>query len=92
MIRSFVDREAASIFAGTHSRKFGDLERVIRRKLLALHAARLLEDLTVPPGNTLEALRGDRRGQHRIRIEDQYRICFRWGVSDAYEVEIVDDH
>jgi proteic killer suppression protein len=92
MIRSFIDREAASIFIGARSRRFGGLERVIGRKLLALHAARMLDDLTVPPGNKLEALRGDRKGQHSIRINDQYRICFQWREGDAYQVEIVDYH
>jgi proteic killer suppression protein len=92
MIRSFIDREAASIFIGGRSRKFGGLERVIGRKLLALHVARLLEDLTVPPGNKLEVLKGDRKGQHSIRINSQYRICFQWRDGDAYEVEIVDSH
>lgn len=92
MITSFADREARIIFAGGHSRRYSGLERVIRRKLLALQAARLLEDLAVPPGNRLEALSGDRRGYHSIRINDQYRICFRWGDPDAHEVEIVDYH
>jgi proteic killer suppression protein len=92
MIRSFADREARRIFEGGRSRRYAGLERVIGRKLLALQAARLLEDLTIPPGNRLEALRGDRRGQHSIRVNDQYRICFRWEEPDAHEVQIVDYH
>jgi proteic killer suppression protein len=65
---------------------------VARRKLLYLHRARKLDDLRVPPGNRLEALRGDRRGQHSIRINDRWRICFRWHDGDAHGVEIVDYH
>ena len=90
MIRSFADREARLIFEG--GRSYAGLERVIGRKLLALHAARLLSDLTIPPGNRLEALKGDRRGQHSIRVNDQYRICFRWEEPDAHGVQIVDYH
>ena len=92
MNKSFADREAKMIFEGGRSRQYAGLERVIGRKLIALNAARLLEDLTVPPGNHLEALKGDRRGQHSIRANNQYRICFRWGNPDAHEVEIVDYH
>ena len=92
MIHGFADREARLIFEGGRSRRYAGLERVIARKLLALHAARLLNDLTVPPGNRLEALRGDRSGQHSIRVNDQYRVCFRWEEPYAYEVQIVDYH
>ena len=92
MNRGFADREARLIFEGGRSRRYAGLERVIARKLLALHAARLLNDLTVPPGNRLEALRGDRSGQHSIRVNDQYRVCFRWEEPYAYEVQIVDYH
>jgi proteic killer suppression protein len=92
MIRSFADREARLIFEGGRSRRYAGLERVIGRKLLALHAARSLNDLTIPPGNRLEALKGDRRGQHSIRVNDQYRICFRWEEPYAHEVQIVDYH
>ena len=73
-------------------RRFRAIERAARRRLLYLHAAKKLEDLRVPPGNRLEALKGDRSGQHSIRINDQYRICFIWRDSEAYEVEIVDYH
>ena len=92
MIRGFADREARLIFEGGRSHRYAGLERVIGRKLLALHAARLLNDLTIPPGNRLEALKGDRRGQHSIRVNDQYRICFRWEEPYAREVQIVDYH
>ena len=92
MILTFADREAERIFAGGRSRRYAGLENVIGRKLLAVNAARLLMDLSIPPGNRLESLRGDRRGQFSIRINDQYRICFRWKEPHAYEVEIVDYH
>ena len=69
-----------------------DVQRVARRKLRMLNNAQSLSDLRVPPGNRLEALRGDRAGQHSIRINDQWRICFEWRGTDAYEVEIVDYH
>ena len=69
-----------------------DLQRVALRKLRQLDAAVRLEDLRVPPGNQLEKLRGDRAGQHSIRINEQWRICFRWFGSDAHDVEIVDYH
>lgn len=62
------------------------------RKLVQLDAAERLEDLRIPPGNRLEALKGDRKGQHSIRVNDQWRVCFRWDDGDAYEVEIVDYH
>ncbi len=92
MIRSFADREAQKIFAGGRSRRYAGLERVIGRKLLALQAARLLDDLMIPPANHLEALKGDRVGQHSIRINRQLRICFRWKENSVYDVEIVDYH
>jgi proteic killer suppression protein len=72
--------------------QFRSFERAARRKLLYLHRARKLADLRVPPGNRLEALRGDRKGQHSVRINDRWRICFRWSNGDAYDVEIVDYH
>ena len=70
----------------------GIIERPARRRLLYLHRARRLDDLRVPPGNRLELLRGKRKGQHSIRINDQWRICFRWRNGDAHNVEIVDYH
>ena len=92
MIRSFRDSEAERIFKRQRSRRFGSLDRSIFRKLRALQAALKLNDLLVPPGNRLEALRGNRRGQHSIRVNDQWRICFRWEEPYADEVEIVDYH
>ena len=92
MIGSFADREAARIFDGLRSRRYAGLESVIERKLLALQAAAMLRDLTAPPGNRLEALKGDRQGQHSIRVNSQFRICFRWEGHRAYEIEIVDYH
>ncbi len=77
---------------GTSRRLPANLRRTAVRKLHWLHGARDLEDLRVPPGNRLEALAGDRKGQHSIRINDQYRICFVWREGNAYEVEIVDYH
>jgi proteic killer suppression protein len=95
MIRSFADREAELIWAGRRSRRLpGDIQSVALRKLRLLNQARVLADLRVPPGNRLEALRGDRAGQHSIRINDQWRICFEWpGKSPGpLNVEIVDYH
>ena len=93
MIRSFGCRETARLFEDESSRRFPPaLQRVARRKLLMLNQARRLDDLRVPPGNRLEALKGDRSGQHSIRINDQWRICFEWQGTDAHNVEIVDYH
>ena len=92
MIRSFRDTEAEALFSGRFSRRLQHVARVAQRKLQQLHAASALRDLTVFPGNRLEALAGDRRGQHSIRINDQYRICFVWHDGDADDVEIVDYH
>ena len=72
--------------------RFKNVERVARRKLLQLHAASELATLRIPPGNQLELLRGDRRGQHSIRINAQWRLCFVWREDGAYQVEIVDYH
>ncbi len=72
--------------------RFRATERAARRKLLQLHAAARLEDLAVPPGNRLEALRGERAGQHSIRINDRWRVCFEWREGHAFNVEIVDYH
>jgi proteic killer suppression protein len=91
MIRSFADRETARIWSGERSRKLpGDMQGVALRKLRLLNQARVLSDLRVPPGNRLEALQGDRRGQHSIRINDQWRICFVWDAGGAENVAIVD--
>lgn len=91
MIRSFRDEETRAIFNGEPVRKFQNVARVARRKLRSIHQARTLRDLSLP-GNRLEALKGDRFGQHSIRINDQYRVCFVWRQGDARDVEIVDYH
>ena len=92
MIRSFRDAKTETLFNDQDVPRFRSIERVARRKLLYLNRARHLEDLRVPPGNRLEALKGDRKGQYSIRINDQWRICFRWKDGDAYDVEIADYH
>jgi toxin HigB-1 len=93
MIRSFACRETQRLFDDETSRRFPPaIQRVARRKLLMLNQARQLGDLRSPPGNRLEALKGGREGQNSIRINDQWRICFQWQGTDAYEVEIVDYH
>ena len=92
MIRSFKGRDVEDLFRDKLVRQFRAIERPARRKLLYLHRARVLEDLKAPPGNQLEALRGDRKGQHSIRINDQWRVCFTWKGGDAHDVEIVDYH
>jgi toxin HigB-1 len=92
VIRSFKDSEAEALLAGRFSRRPRQVARVAQRKLQQLHAAREFRDLAVFPGNRLEALAGDRRGQHSIRVNDQYRICFVWRDGDADDVEIVDYH
>ena len=92
MIGGFADDEAERIFNRQPSRRYGLLQKIILRKLLMLHAAQVLSDLTNPPGNRLEALRGDREGQHSVRINKQYRICFVWREPYAYEIEITDYH
>ena len=93
MIKSFRDRETERLFARHPTRRFGvDVQRVALRKLRMLDAADSLDDLRVPPGNRLERLRGDRQGQHSIRINQQWRICFRWDVDGPSDVEIVDYH
>lgn len=92
MIRSFADRDTAKLARRERVRKFQAIERVALRKLAMVEAAAELDDLRVPPGNRLEALRGDRAGQFSIRINDQYRICFRWDDGDAHDVEICDYH
>ena len=93
MIRSFACPETERLFNDETSRRLPvQIWRAARRKLLLLHQARSLNDLRVPYGNRLEALKGDRQGQHSIRINDQWRICFRWRGQDAFDVEIVDYH
>lgn len=93
MIRSFSCKETKKVFEGQVSRKLpGNLLGVMSRKLTMLHIAARLEDLRVPPGNQLEALKGARRGQHSIRINQQWRICFHWTGDGPAGVEIVDYH
>jgi proteic killer suppression protein len=93
MIASFRDKETATIWGGRRSRHLpGDIQAVALRKLRLLNAAQRLADLRVPPANRLEALKGDRSGQHSIRINDQWRICFIWRDGHAHQVEIVDYH
>jgi toxin HigB-1 len=93
MIRSFKSKETERIWHGQSSRKFsGDIQHRALRKLRQLDAAQTIEDLRKPPGNRLEALKGDRAGQMSIRINDQWRICFRWSKGDAEDVEITDYH
>jgi proteic killer suppression protein len=93
MIRSFRNKDTERIFLRERTRKFDSkLQRLAQRKLVILDAAESLADLRVPPGNRLEKLSGDRKGLHSIRINDQWRICFRWRDGDAHEVEIADYH
>lgn len=93
MIRSFRDAETELIWQGVRSRRLPpDIQPVALRKLMMLHRARTLVDLRVPPANRLEQLRGGRAGQWSIRINRQWRICFRWQNGDASDVEIVDYH
>jgi proteic killer suppression protein len=92
MIKNFKSKETEMLFSDRAVSRFTSFERPARRKLLYLNRAKTLQDLKVPPGNQLEALRKDRIGQHSIRINDQWRICFRWLEGDAYDVEIVDYH
>ena len=97
MIVSFADVETEDLFSGKDSKKArrrlpGELHAKARRKLDVLNAAHDLNDLRAPPGNALEALRGDRAGQHSVRINDQYRICFTWTLTGPATVEVVDYH
>jgi proteic killer suppression protein len=93
MIESFVSDDTEKIFRGQVSKKFPkDIQRTARRKLIYLDDAEDLQDLLAPPGNWLEKLKGDRTGQHSIRVNDQWRICFKWSGNKAQDVEIVDYH
>lgn len=93
MIGSFADRGTARLWAREPVWHYpADLRRVMLRKLVQLDAVVRIDELRVPPGNRLEKLHGDRAGQHSIRINDQWRVCFRWADGDAYDVEIVDYH
>ena len=93
MIDDFLDAETERIWRGERSRKLpSDIQRTARRKLRMLNNAATLMDLRLPPSNRLEALKGDRRGQHSIRVNDRWRICFIWSAGHASRVEIVDYH
>lgn len=93
MIRTFADKRTAAVFAGYAVKGLPDqIQGRARAKLQAIDAAAALNDLRVPPGNRLERLSADRAGQHSIRINDQWRICFAWREGEAWDVEIVDYH
>ena len=93
MIRSFRDSETEKVFQRERSPRLPpDVQRRAHRKLLLLDAAEALKELRIPPGNRLERLSGDRVGQHSIRVNDQWRVCFRWDRGDAYDVESTDYH
>jgi proteic killer suppression protein len=92
MIRTFADKDTEALFHGNRVRRFVNMEAAARRKLVQINAAATLDFLRVPPGNRLEALKGDRAGQYSIRVNDQFRVCFRWRDGDALDVGIVDYH
>lgn len=92
MIRTFHCKDTEALFQDIDVPRFRNIERVARRKLLYLHHARNLNDLRSPPGNRLEILKGKRKGQYSIRINDQWRLCFHWIDNDALDVEIIDYH
>lgn len=92
MIKTFCSADTRELFDGKRVRRWINIETVAMRKLAMLNRAALLDDLRIPPANRPEALKGDRAGQHSIRINDQFRLCFRWRDGDAYDVEIVDYH
>ena len=92
MIHSFACAQTEALFHSRPVRRFRNFERVARRNLLQIHAATVLKSLRIPPGNHLEALKDDRMGQHSIRINEQWRVCFVWKSDGAHQVEIVDDH
>jgi proteic killer suppression protein len=93
MIKSFKCKETEKIFAREFSKKLPrDIQRTALRKLSYIHAAANMNDLRIPPSNCMEKLKGDREGQHSLRINDQWRICFKWIDNDAYDVEITDYH
>ncbi len=93
MIKTFVDKQTEKVWNREFSKKLPtDIQKAARRKLIMVNAASVLSDLKIPPNNQLEKLSKDRKGQHSIRINDQWRVCFRFDKGDAYEVEIVDYH
>lgn len=91
-IQSFRCKDTQALYEREKTKRFANIESVARRKLEQLGMAGSLDDLRIPPGNRLEALKGDRKGQYSIRINDQFRVCFRWIDGDAIDVEIVDYH
>lgn len=92
MIKTFADQRTADLFAGKRVARFANIELVATRKLQQLDAAASLDSLRVPPGNRLEALAGDRKGQHSLSINEQWRLCFVWRADGVHQVEIVDYH
>ena len=92
MIHTFASVETEALFYSQNVKRFKNIERIARRKLLQIHAATVVESLRIPPGNRLEALRGDLKGLHSIRINDQWRVFFEWRADGAYQVDIVDYH
>ncbi|MSQ70458.1 MAG: type II toxin-antitoxin system RelE/ParE family toxin [Betaproteobacteria bacterium] len=93
MIKSFADKVTAAVFLGEEVRRLDKpIQRAAKRKLTMIDAAPSLDALKVPPGNRLEILKGNRKGQHSIRINDQWRVCFRWDAGHAWDLEIVDYH
>ena len=92
MIRSFKCRDTQSMYYGTRVKRFANIESAAMRKLAILNRARVLEDLRIPPANRLEALAGNRKGQHSIRINGQWRLCFKFNAGQVDDVEIVDYH
>jgi len=93
VIRSFGDRDTLRVFQRLHVKRFSfDIQRMAYRKMLLLDAAGSINDLRIPPGNRLEKLVRSRDGQHSIRINEQWRLCFRWKTNDAFNVEIADYH
>ena len=92
MIQSFADQETRNVYLTGSSRRWNSTARIAARRLQAIDFASAIEDLSNPPGSRLEKLKGDRKGQWSIRINDQFRVCFRWNEKDAWDVEIVDYH
>jgi proteic killer suppression protein len=93
MIQSWANNETEEIWNGFFVKKWPhDIQRIAKRKLVHIHAAKVIEDLRIPPGNRLEKLSGDRKDYWSIRINDQWRVCFKWENGNAFEVQIVDYH